>query len=319
MKYLSSFKVYEKRVSKGERIQIYRDKDYVIVLPLTFEASCKYGANTKWCTSALSNDFLWKDSSVEVPNSDNSKSILIYIIRRNYKLSEENEKLSQEYKELKDIEETGEMSESQRERMLELEDDENYNFLDLSKIAVTYNKKTNSLGLWSANNIDMEEHYFYNLYNLGRIGIPDNVLDVIHDYIMDKGKKYNETQKGFVLSEQSYKDFYDKVLNLNGDNKETSFALSILTTVKENNYFITFKQYDAVKNVIEGNLKLDDKPKGIEIPYSTLDNYYMKMNPKKYYKDLINNLKKKKPNIDGKIEITKKQYNMLKRIKKGTQ
>jgi hypothetical protein len=317
MKYLSSFKIYEKRVSKDERIQIYRDKDYVVVLPLTFEASCKYGADTRWCTSALSNSFLWTEDNDRIPNRNQNDILLIYIIRRNYKMTEENERLSEEYYFLSNEVDNGEATEEQRERMLELEEDDNYNYLDLSKIAITFNKKNKQIGIWSGNNIDMEQLYFNNLYDLERIGIPEKVLDAIYNYTQDQYGKYNENQKGFVLSEKSYKDFYDKVLKLNGDDKETSFALSILTTVKENNYFITFKQYDAVKNVIEGNLKFKEKTKGIEIPYSTLDNYYMKLNPSTYHRKLINNLKKKKPNIDGKIEISKKQYLMLQKLKKG--
>ncbi len=35
--------------------KIYSDDDLSIVIPRTFEASCKYGANTKWCTTAFDN------------------------------------------------------------------------------------------------------------------------------------------------------------------------------------------------------------------------------------------------------------------------
>ncbi|NJO65275.1 MAG: hypothetical protein HC836_46415 [Richelia sp. RM2_1_2] len=48
--------IVEGNVKKSDRIDIYRDSDVVVVRPLTFQASCKYGAHTKWCTSAPSNE-----------------------------------------------------------------------------------------------------------------------------------------------------------------------------------------------------------------------------------------------------------------------
>lgn len=32
--------------------RVYEDRDWIVIIPRTHEASCKYGAGTKWCTSA---------------------------------------------------------------------------------------------------------------------------------------------------------------------------------------------------------------------------------------------------------------------------
>jgi hypothetical protein len=39
------------KVDKDEYIELYRDKDFILTIPLTHEASKKYGSDTKWCTT----------------------------------------------------------------------------------------------------------------------------------------------------------------------------------------------------------------------------------------------------------------------------
>jgi hypothetical protein len=39
------------KVSKDEYVELYRDDDFVLTVPLTHEASKKYGSDTKWCTT----------------------------------------------------------------------------------------------------------------------------------------------------------------------------------------------------------------------------------------------------------------------------
>ena len=46
-------KAEEKRISK-EAVKVYEDDDVVIMAPMTVEASCKYGAGSKWCIAATS-------------------------------------------------------------------------------------------------------------------------------------------------------------------------------------------------------------------------------------------------------------------------
>lgn len=57
---------------KSDATVVYRDDRYLVVIPKTHEASCKYGAGTKWCTTAEdSNDY---DSYIE------RRATLYYII-----------------------------------------------------------------------------------------------------------------------------------------------------------------------------------------------------------------------------------------------
>tara|TARA_R110000787_G_scaffold276243_1_gene385146 strand:+ start:1102 stop:1683 length:582 start_codon:yes stop_codon:yes gene_type:complete len=39
------------KISKDERIKLIDNKNFLLVIPLTNDASCKYGATTKWCVS----------------------------------------------------------------------------------------------------------------------------------------------------------------------------------------------------------------------------------------------------------------------------
>ena len=39
------------KVSSDEYIKLYKNNNFELVVPLTFEASKKYGANAKWCTT----------------------------------------------------------------------------------------------------------------------------------------------------------------------------------------------------------------------------------------------------------------------------
>ena len=39
------------KVDKNDYIELYRDKEFILTIPLTHEASKKYGSDTKWCTT----------------------------------------------------------------------------------------------------------------------------------------------------------------------------------------------------------------------------------------------------------------------------
>lgn len=47
------------KVESDERLKLFDNDDFLLVVPLTHTASCKYGANTKWCTSAKDED-MWE-------------------------------------------------------------------------------------------------------------------------------------------------------------------------------------------------------------------------------------------------------------------
>jgi hypothetical protein len=172
--------LFEKRVVREERIEILRNDKYIVVAPLSEEASCKYGAYTNWCTSAPHSG-AWSDNYV---NGENQNK-LIYIIQRNYNMSPENKEKSEEYYYLNrkienqdfDDEEDEEIT---QEKWADLHDDEES--LDFSKIAIEYNKRTGDFVIWSANNIPISETRYYNIDNLP-----------IDDYVIDKIKEFCKT------------------------------------------------------------------------------------------------------------------------------
>ena len=49
---LAHIKAIDKTMA-SEIIRIHEDDEWLILRPLTFAASCKYGASTKWCTTAI--------------------------------------------------------------------------------------------------------------------------------------------------------------------------------------------------------------------------------------------------------------------------
>ena len=55
-------KITEKhKVSKDEYVELYRDGDFVLTIPLTHDASKKYGSDTKWCTTTKECDKKFND------------------------------------------------------------------------------------------------------------------------------------------------------------------------------------------------------------------------------------------------------------------
>ena len=67
-------KVTQKELEKSIE-KIHEDKEWLILIPLTYEASVKYGYNTKWCTAS--------ESTGEQYKSYTKDGVLIYIIQKN--------------------------------------------------------------------------------------------------------------------------------------------------------------------------------------------------------------------------------------------
>ncbi len=67
------------KIEPHEREKLYEDNNFLLVVPLTHTASCKYGANTKWCTSS-SDDTMFK--------KHNRMGSLSYLIIKNKDLQE---------------------------------------------------------------------------------------------------------------------------------------------------------------------------------------------------------------------------------------
>ena len=44
------------KIDDGERIKLFETDDFLLVVPLTRTASCKYGAGTRWCTTKKDDD-----------------------------------------------------------------------------------------------------------------------------------------------------------------------------------------------------------------------------------------------------------------------
>ena len=174
---ITKFKLFEGSVKSSEKIDIFRDNKYILVAPLTVEASAKYGSDTQWCSSALSNSYLWKEGNI--PNHPDSNRGLIILIRKGYKISKENADKSEEYYYLNQEMDGGEIKGRDKRRWLELQGDpDSY---DMSKICITFSTDKNyQPQIWSANNQDLE----IGLYELSRYhDIDYYIIEEIENYI----------------------------------------------------------------------------------------------------------------------------------------
>jgi hypothetical protein len=55
-------------------IKLYDENDWLIIKPLTYESSCKYGAGTKWCTASTNEEYQYHNYT--------RRGILIYAMNR---------------------------------------------------------------------------------------------------------------------------------------------------------------------------------------------------------------------------------------------
>ena len=76
-KHKSTSKSQQKNFDSSGAKKIFEDKNILIVRPLTYEASCKYGSGTKWCTTMKG-----QPSYFESHTSD--QQALYYIILKNF-------------------------------------------------------------------------------------------------------------------------------------------------------------------------------------------------------------------------------------------
>jgi hypothetical protein len=70
---VAEMKAEEKELEK-QVIKIHEDGEWLMIRPLTFKSSCKYGANTKWCTTTEHNQ--------EYYNKYAKRGVLIYCINK---------------------------------------------------------------------------------------------------------------------------------------------------------------------------------------------------------------------------------------------
>ena len=52
MNYIKTYQLFEKRVPRSERLEIYRDSNIIVVAPLTIEAHQKYATGCQWCINS---------------------------------------------------------------------------------------------------------------------------------------------------------------------------------------------------------------------------------------------------------------------------
>ena len=65
----------KKQIKKSGAKKVYEDDSYLVVVPTTHEASCFYGAGTKWCTASSERDGHF--------NNYSRKGMLLYILNKN--------------------------------------------------------------------------------------------------------------------------------------------------------------------------------------------------------------------------------------------
>ena len=64
----------EEKELETQVIKIHEDSEWLLIRPLTFKSSCKYGANTKWCTTTEHNQ--------EYYNKYAKRGVLVYCINK---------------------------------------------------------------------------------------------------------------------------------------------------------------------------------------------------------------------------------------------
>ena len=64
----------EEKELETQVIKLHEDSEWLLIRPLTFKSSCKYGANTKWCTTTEHNP--------EYYNKYSKRGVLIYCINK---------------------------------------------------------------------------------------------------------------------------------------------------------------------------------------------------------------------------------------------
>ena len=73
--------IFEKfKVSPDEYVKLFKNDNFELVVPLTFEASKKYGANAKWCTTNRCDDTMF--------NKHNEMGSLAYLIIKNHEIAQ---------------------------------------------------------------------------------------------------------------------------------------------------------------------------------------------------------------------------------------
>jgi hypothetical protein len=179
----------ESSVKDNERINIYRDDKITVVSPLNHRASCKYGANTNWCTSTPSSS---KQFDIRQERGDK----LIIIIDKNIheKFTEE-----QTINFYDDCEENSNQDSCLINEIIEsVENDYDLqipkNKQNLAKVVIkkilNFNKIAISISqnggysIWTGENYNIRE--FFPFFKIEDIGLPQEAIQNIRNFITNK-------------------------------------------------------------------------------------------------------------------------------------
>lgn len=181
IKLFETFIMNEGKVPKVERNILLRDKNYILIEPLTQRASCKYGAFTKWCSA---NPERLKDKPGDHGHWDrNTQNMqLLYLIDRYENIDEQDIDDKRRFASISNRIEGGgreDLDEDDLEFYDENSDDmDMYNF---EKIAFSKNYSDDKIKIWDKNNASFSGYNF-----------EDNTIDdlPIDEYVKDIIKKY---------------------------------------------------------------------------------------------------------------------------------
>ena len=92
---------YEREKEKKEKKfkkqadKIYEDKNWLVVRPISWEASCIYGAGTRWCTTSKNSDRHFK--------RETKRKLLIYVINKNLDINNASYKVAWQISYVRDL------------------------------------------------------------------------------------------------------------------------------------------------------------------------------------------------------------------------
>lgn len=160
--------ILRERAAGDEKVDIYRDSNWVVVRPLTHFAARKYGCHTNWCTSTANPDHF--------AHHNKDGKYLIYILNRHAKppsLSVRNEKVKDFIQAYED------------DTLENMSDEEKMAFVDFSRIALDVSPSDDGRptieAIFDANDIDVGS--YLEMYSLSDLNLPPNVENAIYDYI----------------------------------------------------------------------------------------------------------------------------------------
>jgi 2'-5' RNA ligase len=177
------YKLDEGSVKSSERVNIYRDSRYTIVSPLSHKASCKYGANSKWCVSTPSSSKMY-DASVSL----NKKYIIIIDkqpvekytddeIEHFEELSDEGDRFSQLFVRIYNAmlyDEDAELQDNEIKDAISIIT----KLFDFSKLNIRF--YSNKYSIWTADNFNITNMFGIKLSHLN---LPNQALNAIKEYM----------------------------------------------------------------------------------------------------------------------------------------